>query len=283
MTAVPRLKASLQVVMHHTDEFDDPTPLEALHRDAVTSVGAGHPMALLVECSLEEARSRKRAESASRAAWSALLARAERALGRDDTTLMSIRSFHNQYERRAGGDAERDAAPRRYAAEWEQRRVALGDSDYRTRIARANLAYALRERGTGDDLDVSRQMLVEEVAHRARGYGENDLFTWAARGLLAQTLIALAQRDAGTPAGERAAQEALGLATGLVELRRRRFGRFHVLTLKAQLLQVESLLTAGRVSEAKDELRYLQAASRRGHSALDSALVDYIDRLASSP
>jgi hypothetical protein len=124
---------------------------------------------------------------------------------------------------------------------------------------------------------------VEEVAHRARGYGENDLFTWAARGLLAQTLIALAQRDAGTPAGERAAQEALGLATGLVELRRRRFGRFHVLTLKAQLLQVESLLTAGRVSEAKDELRYLQAASRRGHSALDSALVDYIDRLASSP
>jgi hypothetical protein len=276
---IPQLRARLQVVLQHTDEVGDPTPLEHLHADAVEAVGADDPVTLFVECALEEARSRRRPVEASVAAWAALRGRAERSLESTDTTLMSIRSFQAQFERRSGG---RNAGPERYEAEWRLRQDVLGAEDYRTRISRANYAFALRERGQGEDLDESRRLLVEEVAHRAAGYGENDLFTWKARGLLALTLISLAGRNTGNADGEVVGQEALGLATGLIDLRRSRFGRFHVLTLRAQLLRAQALLVTGRRAEAKDELRYLVAASRRGRSALDIVLVDYIEALAGS-
>lgn len=277
--AVPRLRATLQVVLQHTDEVGDPAPLEHLYADAVEAVGADDPVTLFIECALEEARSRRRPLEASLAAWTELRGRAEQSLESTDTTLMSIRSFQAQFERRCGGG---DAGPEKYEAEWRQREDVLGADDYRTRISRANYAFALRERGQGDDLDESRRLLVEEVAHRAAGYGENDLFTWQARGLLALTLLSLAGRNTGNADGVAAGQDALGLATGLIDLRRRRFGRFHVLTLRAQLLRAQALLVTGRRAEAKDELRYLVAASRRGRSALDVVLVDYIEALAGS-
>ncbi|TQS45620.1 hypothetical protein [Cryptosporangium phraense] len=259
------LRARLQVVLHHTDEVGDAAPVRTLHQESVALLGPEHEVSLFVECALEEALSRHRPPEESRVAWRGLLRRAERALSWDDTTLMSVRAFAAQYERR-GGDA---ADLGRYEAEWNQRRRALGGDDYRTRIARANYAFALLERRQGTDLADARQLLDEEVAHRARHYGENAPFTWNARGLLAVALIR---------AGEAAAVE---LAEGLVRVRRARYGRFSAPAVRAQVLHVQALLAAGRPVEAATELRYLRTAVNRRRAALDESVVSLVDDLSS--
>ncbi|MFI5958749.1 hypothetical protein [Cryptosporangium sp. NPDC051539] len=265
---VATLRARLQVVLHHTDEVGDTAPVRTLYQEAVALLGPEHEVSLFVECALEEALSRHRPPEESRTAWSGLLGRAQHALSWNDTTLMSVRAFAAQYERRGGDAADVEAGPRRYEAEWNRRLQALGRDDYRTRIARANHAFALLQRRQGTDLDDARRILDEEVTHRARYYGENSPFTWAARGVLALALIA-----AGDPG-------AVELAEGLVRLRRARYGRFSAPAVQAQVVHVQALLAAGRRDEAVTELRYLRTAVNRRRAALDESTLLLVEKLS---
>lgn len=270
--AVAYYSAQLQVILHHTDDAGALAPLVALHEAAVGRLGGDHPVALLIECAVEEARSRNRAPACSLAAWADLLRRAESILAWDDTTLMSIRAFHIQYRRLGPGDA----GPELYRTEWWLRRQALGEDDYRTRIARANIAFALQERASGTDLDEAYELLVDEIAHRVAKYGHDDLFTWKARGLLALVYLDFAERDGNQAAAEQAA----ALASGLVAVRITRYGRFHVLTYRALVLQVQALLACGQTAEANDQLRYLRRGAARCGAALDVTVRELIERMA---
>ena len=227
-----RLAARLQVVLHHTDALGDPAPLRVLHREAAAALGDSAPLTLLVECALQETLSLARPAVESRSAWRAAEPGRRRA-GAGGHHVDEHPAYENRYERRSGDRHGRDGAPDRYQAEWSQRSDTLGPDDYRTRIARANFAFALRQRGRDADLaEADRLLRARRSPTGPAPRPDSNPFTWQARGLLALTLM-----DSGRTRWANAdpAHAAVTLATGLMEARRRRLGRFHVRTLRAHL------------------------------------------------
>jgi hypothetical protein len=270
------LYACFQTILHRTDATGEIELLERLHDRAVRALGATDTVAFLVECALEEIRSLHRTARESVTAWKDLLVRAERALRPADTTLMSIRSYHAQHVRRLGGHDDLDVGVDLYDREWRLRREHLGEDDYRTRITRANLAVALRDRGRGDDLARGLEMLWSEVRHRSGRYGENDPFTWMACSALARTLVRFAEECGDPAAAESYARQALETAESVVKGRGSRLGRNDAATLRAHLAHAEAQLLVGPREEAIREIRFVRAAARRTGAHLDPGWSEFL-------
>jgi hypothetical protein len=254
-------------------------PLESLHREAGTRLGVTHQVTLLVECSLEYARSPGRPVGESLSAWAELCDRAGRHLPDHDTTLMAIRSYHTRYLRHRGqpGDLDRVVRLRR---EELDRRVRGGVGENWTGVAKADLAIALLERGRygvfdphlrrpnpDADLAQARELAEEELRRRATGYGLDHPFAWHARGILANILLALGHRATGA-VRTRLAAEALALADALLAYQWQRAGTHTLDALRGQVIRAEALTLLDRDRDAVREAR-LAGVLARHRSGMD--------------
>ncbi|MFC5744624.1 hypothetical protein [Actinomadura rugatobispora] len=256
------LAARYEVAMHRAETSGDLRDLERLLARAAELLGASNRIALLVECGLEEMKSRARPLTESVEVWEALWWRASAALPSDDPTLMSARAFRARYRRRRGRSEDLEAGVESYRRQWEQRREALGVDHYRTRVMHANLALAVRDRDADGDLDEALRMLRDEVAHRIANYGEQHPFTWIVRSVLAQTLVRAAERAPGPARRAELAGEAAEIAGSLADGRRIRFGVADISTLRAQLVHAHALVLLGRAAEAVPEIRHVHSKAR---------------------
>lgn len=256
------LAARYETLMHRAEASGDISGLEVLHADAVRELDPTHGIVFLVECGIEDIRSRTRPVLRSVKVWDRLRERAAAVLEPDDPTLMTIEGFRARHSRRRGRPEDLDAGVEAYRRNWLQRRGSLGEDHYRTRTMRANLAIALRERDGEGDLDEALGILREEIAHRTGRYGEPHPFTWIARLVMAQTLVRAAEKAAEPDDRHRPAREAAQIADSLVERRRFRFGVTDLSTLRAHLVHAHALLVLGRVAEAIPEIRHVQARAR---------------------
>lgn len=189
-----RLRGRVQMVLTHAELTTDPRPLALLLDEVAEALGPDSSLALLVEYGVEELRSRNRSVAASARVWDDLHVRADAALDRRDTTLMSIKALHARYARLSGDEVDRDAAVDGYEVEWRRRLAMLGPREHRTSTAHANLATALRERGTPDDLRRSCLIARQEIAVRLAAWGQENSFTWIPQIILAQCLLKVAER-----------------------------------------------------------------------------------------
>ncbi|ADP82922.1 hypothetical protein [Pseudofrankia inefficax] len=205
-----RLRGRVQTMLTYADQAADPRPLVGLLDEVTDLLGADSPLALLVEYTVEELRSRTRSVVESARVWDDLHVRADSSLDRRDTTLMSIKALHARYVRLSGDPVDRDAAVQSYEVEWRRRLAILGARAHRTSTAYANLATALRERGTSDDLSRACVIARQEIALRLAVWGPEHSFTWIPQIILAQCLLKAAERavprqaDAAEPANPEA-------------------------------------------------------------------------------
>ncbi|WP_131741839.1 hypothetical protein [Actinomadura roseirufa] len=272
--AEARLAARNETALHRAETTGDLTRLAGVHASGVRELGPGDPVVLLVECGLEELRSRARPARESAAAWEALRGRAAKVLLDEDPVLMTIRAHHVRYRRLRGARADLERGVRAYRAEWLWRCARLGEDHQRTRAIRANLALAMRDRGDDGDLPRALRMLEEELEHRLSRYGAAHPFTWVAQLVLAQTVIrALEAGDpaiaSGTVRPAPDAERAVRLAEGVVNARRTRFGRADRSTLRAHLVHAHAVLLAGRAADALREVHHIRATARRSGVPLD--------------
>jgi hypothetical protein len=189
-----RLRGRVQTMLTYADQAADPRPLVGLLEEVADRLGADSPLALLVEYSVEELRSRNRSVVESARVWDDLHVRADSSLDRRDTTLMSIKALHARYVRLSGDPVDRDAAVQSYEVEWRRRLAILGARAHRTSTAHANLATALRERGTSDDLRRACVIARQEISVRLAVWGPEHSFTWIPQIILAQCLLKAAER-----------------------------------------------------------------------------------------
>ncbi|MBL7490612.1 hypothetical protein I6A60_37730 [Frankia sp. AgB1.9] len=189
-----RLRGRVQTMLTYADQAADPRPLVGLLEEVSDRLGADSPLALLVEYTVEELRSRTRSVAESARVWDDLHVRADSSLDRRDTTLMSIKALHARYVRLSGDPVDRDAAVQSYEVEWRRRLAILGARAHRTSTAHANLATALRERGTSDDLRRACVIARQEISVRLAVWGPEHSFTWIPQIILAQCLLKAAER-----------------------------------------------------------------------------------------
>jgi hypothetical protein len=249
--------------------------LDRLHGDAVRALGADHSVSLLIECTAEYERSRHRPVEDAVGAWERLMARAARHLAPHDPTLMAIRAYRARYVRYRAVFGDLDEVVRLRTEELLLRESAAPD-DVWIEIARADLAVALTDRGQFGGLDPTlagyvadvdlreaRELIETETEHRRVAYGDDHPFTWHARGILARTLLALADKNVvAEPA--KCAAAALTMAEGLIEHFRRTGKEHSEARLRAQLTQAEALIVPGRHDRAARHARmaYALAQSR---------------------
>ncbi|MDI1462844.1 hypothetical protein QEZ54_17855 [Catellatospora sp. KI3] len=249
--------ARLEVAQHLADRTGQVDELLVLLNEARTELGEDCVTGFLVECTIEEIRSKSRSAAASVTAWRELHDRAGRHLEDGHTTMMSIRSYEARYVRARGAVGDLDEGVRLYEKELALRTEILGAHNYRTCITRANLAVALRDRGTADDLKRSLGLLREEVAARTAMCGAHHEFTQQARTNQVRTLLSLHEV---TPDGDVHATEALNLVSSLIGQHEQRLGRHHRTTLTAYMLRAQALRLCGRSAEAARDLEYVRAA-----------------------
>ncbi|WP_045875414.1 hypothetical protein [Pseudofrankia sp. DC12] len=202
-----RLRGRAQMMLTYADHAADPRPLVGLMEEVTDVLGADSPLALLVEYTVEELRSRTRSVVESARAWDDLHVRADSSLDRRDTTLMSIKALHARYVRLSCDAVEQDAAVQSYEVEWRRRLAILGPWAHRTSTAHGNLATALRERGGAEDLRRACVIARQEISVRLAVWGPEHSFTWIPQIILAQCLLKAAERavprqaDGAEPAG----------------------------------------------------------------------------------
>jgi hypothetical protein len=153
----------------------------------------------------------------------------------------------------------------------------FGPDDFRTAVARQQLAVALCDRALGDDLLRARRMLEEEARSRAEGHGSWHPFTWTAEHDLACVLVRLAE---GSSQPDRGAGRAEQLAQRVAVRRAERFGASDVGALSAQLLHAHALILLGRSVQAADEIRCVLAVARRALVPLEPGLAERLLALA---
>ncbi|TDD82637.1 hypothetical protein [Actinomadura rubrisoli] len=263
------LAARHETLLHRAETSGDYSGLERLHADAVRELGPGNRMVFLVECGLEEMKSRSRPLTESVEVLDALWERARAALSPDDHTLMLIRAYRARYRRRRGRSEDLEAGVEAYRRQWRERCEALTRDHYRTRIMHANLALAVRDRDGEGDLPEALRMLREEAAHRSDRYGEQHPFTWIVRSILAQTLVRSAERAADLGERARHALEAEAIADSLVDRRSLRFGVADISTLRAKLVHAHALLLLGRAGEAIPEIQHVYLRTQRERIPLE--------------
>jgi hypothetical protein len=266
------LRGQLQTFRHHAASSGETRHVERLHAIALEAFGQADKITLMLECALEEIRSNERTVTASAAAWQALEDRAG-VLGEDDPTLMRIRAFRVRFVRlRGGGRGDTDRGVAGYYAEWQRRLGVLGPDHYRTSVARANLAVALRERCRDSDLDQACEILREEVERRGRIFGADDPFTSSAELVLAQTLVRVTEVDGDVSCAE-AAREIL---SRLVVARFLRYGMADVATLRAQLVHAHAMLVLGQTSAALSGISHVRQLCQRVRAILTPGWPEFL-------
>lgn len=256
------LTARLHVAHHRFGETGDTRPLEEVGAAVARSLGETDALWFRIAGHLEEIRSTSRGAADSAEAWRDLRERAERHLPVDHPTLMEIRALEARYAPRWSRPDELDRGVRMCADEYRRHLDRYGERHHRTRVTRANLAIALRDRAAAGDLDESNRVLREEAAERDARYGVDHPFAWEAHVLLARTLSRIAESSDAVASRPEVA-EALGIVDRLVVAHRERFGRAHAATLRIHLLRAHLLSLSGRAPEAVTEIRYVRAAAVR--------------------
>jgi hypothetical protein len=249
--------------------------LGALHQEAADGLGPGHHVTLLVECKLNIQRGLTLPVEDSLALWTDLVDRASCSLAEGHPTLMAIRSEYARCLSRRGqpGDLDRVVEMRRQDVD---RCINGGVGDDWTGAARADLAAALTERaryGPDDpgvaavsadaDLSCARILLDDEIARRTDSHGPDHRFTWNARTVQCELLLALAERCEGE---QRRAlgMQALSLAEAIGHQDWHRSASHTASALHGQVLRAEALLVLDRPREAESEAR-LAAVLARGY------------------
>jgi hypothetical protein len=256
--------------------------LDRLRLDAAHTLGAGHSVTLLIECSAEYIRSRHRPVEDSVDVWSRLKTRASDQLAPDDPTLMAIRAYHARYVRYRAEFGDLDVVVGLRTRELSLREAGAPGGVW-IGIARADLAVALIDRAQYGDLDPTlegyeahvdlqqaRVLIEDETKQRGVAYGGEHPFTWHARGILARTLLALGDKNVVTKPAE-CAGEALEIADNLIQRYRRDDETFSAVKLRARLTRAEALIGLGRHDEAARQARLVYGVSQAGVNLIDPA------------
>ena len=269
--------AQLETMLHDAESTGRPEGLQRLHDSALSSAEVRPHVTLLVECALQELRSRSRSAVESAAVWEELQARADTALPGDDSTALRIRAQRTRSVRRCGRAADLGSAVWLALADWMCADGLFGPDDFRTATARQQLAISLCDRALGDDLLRARRMLAEEVRSRTECLGSEHPFTWTAQHDLAWVLVRLAEGSSQPDQGAIAAEQ---LSQRVAASRGERFGAGDVGALSAQLLHAHALILLGRSVTAADEIRYVLAVARRALVPLEPGLAERLLALA---
>ncbi len=269
--AEAELLARFQTVRHQAELTGDPDGLQRLLDLAAGSSWPRPQVTLLIECAVQEIRSRGRQAADSVSIWRDLRGRAERSLPAGDSTALRIRSQLMQHVRRCGREQDLSEAIRLAGAELTRSEALFGADDHRTATARTQLAVALSDRGQPADLRRAQRMLHQEACDRDRRFGARHPFTWTVLQDLAQTLVRLA--ESGIDQASHATR-AESLARTVALARSERFGLGDLQALKADLVHAHALILLGRHASASDQIRYVMAVARRASSPLDPGLAE---------
>ncbi|MEV6417307.1 hypothetical protein [Kribbella sp. NPDC051718] len=187
-----------------------------------------------------EAKNHDAATTAAR--FAELAATCERCLGPEAYLTRRSSLVRAQFVRKSG-DPEGISL---YEEELAHRERVDGPSAWLSRLARLNLAVALRDRGELNDLNRADQIVERELTERAAEYGEEHPRTIVA--LANKALLLLALVDGGHVGGD--AEQALQLATDVVRVRETVLGPLHESTLNGQMIRAHALIALQRCDEA---------------------------------
>jgi tetratricopeptide (TPR) repeat protein len=134
-----------------------------------------------------------------------------------------------------------------------------GRDAYLTSVARANLAIAYCQRGTGTDLAEAVRLCRQEIQTRTDRYGADHPITLVARSLLVRCLLAQAEVTEDQGERLRLAREALGDADRVRAARDRLFGVLSVNATLSRRYQGHALFLLGDTERARACLQYALA------------------------
>ncbi|TDO48244.1 hypothetical protein EV651_12310 [Kribbella sp. VKM Ac-2571] len=173
---------------------------------------------------------------------SELLATCENALGHEAYLTRRCSMVRAQFTRKAGDPN----GIQLYEDELALRKNSDGPDAWRTRLARMNLAVALRESGEYNNLNRADQIAEKELAERSVEYGPEHPRTIVA--MANKALILLSLVEAGSKTAD--AEKALELASEVVRVRQTVLGPLHDSTLSGQMIRAQALIALKRCDEA---------------------------------
>jgi tetratricopeptide (TPR) repeat protein len=136
---------------------------------------------------------------------------------------------------------------------------ANGSEAYMTSLARANLAMAYCQRGTGADLAEAMRLCRQEIQTRTDRYGADHPITLVARSLLARCLLAQAEVTEDRGERSRLAHEAFDDADRVRVARDRLFGALSVSATLSRRYQGHALFLLGDLERARACLQHALA------------------------
>jgi hypothetical protein len=243
--------------------------LDALHLEALRTLGPAHEVTLTVEYHLNHHRDLALAAGDPVAIATDLWDRVRVALPADHPTHRAITSHLVRCFNRRGrsGDLDRAVALRRD----QVRRHAHSPGADGAGTAQLHLGAALLERGRfgwldpdiasrgpNNDLLAARELIESELDRRLDTHGPDHLYTWRAQALRCQLLVALAQDTGGLWTAE-----ALTLAEDIMRYEWEQARCHTVGALHAQLWRAEALLLLDRDREAEAEARLASVLAYR--------------------
>ena len=259
--------------------------LESLYREALTRLGPGHPVTLLIRCNANHYLDPIRPVDESLADWAELRDCAAARLPEHHPTLLTIRSHYARCLGRRGSPGDLDLAVELCRSEVD-RRIDGEAGENLTGVARLDLAAALLDRGRsgrfdpalrrhrpGEDITEARHLVDRELARRTTAHGSAHPSTWHVHAIRGEVLLARSGR-AEPAQRRRLGAEALSLAEILAEDEWRRSNSHTFRALRTQLLRAESLTVLGQDRKAESEARLAAVLARRypgpaaGHALL---------------
>ena len=145
------------------------------------------------------------------------------------------------------------------AAAVERHRAADGEDAYLTGLARANLAIAYRQRGTGTDLAKSAALIMAEALARSVRYGPTHPVTLVARSLWTRSLLAQADTTQDQVTRLDLARQALQEIDEVRAARDRLFGVTSRMATRSRRYEGHALLLLGQFERAAACLEYTLA------------------------
>lgn len=236
--------------------------LERLSAEADDAFGEDSALALRVRLSLENSRNRDRNSRASLEAFQDLERRCERKLALAHPVFLSVRiqvAIHTRMLGDVGGGIEL------YQEELRLRTDLFGASSRRSSVVRQNLASALCDRGSLDDLESAENISRDEHKARLLKSGPGHPSTWVSQMNIANALIKRVEQYPGDRAADRdRAEEVLALAQDVAQGRRATYGPLAMTTIGADRTRARALLALGKPDAAVWALRRLVALERGG-------------------